>query len=231
MMVHVDRAPPGVSVFPGRGLWATLHAMDDDDLGAAALADCQAVGRRDGHAHHRRSPRSAVEAVVRGRQGDHERGRRPRRAGAHHARRDRHRRRASGTRQQVLVSMAAIRDGWGDPAAWLRESEAFFAAGGYERAARRCRTLIGEAGAPVPRRRSDATVVPPSLRALGVTSRELDVLAARRRGLHHPGDRRSARTSRPRRSSATWRTCSTAPACGTAATSPRSAASTASRSG
>ena len=78
--------------------------------------------------------------------------------------------------QQVLVSMAAIRDGWGDPAAWLRESEAFFAAGGYERAARRCRTLIGEAGAPVPRRRADATVVPPSLRALGVTSRELDVL-------------------------------------------------------
>ena len=89
--------------------------------------------------------------------------------------------------QQVLVSMAAIRDGWGDPAAWLRESEAFFAGGGYERAARRCRTLIGEAGAPVPRRRADATVVPPSLRALGVTSRELDVLAARRRGLHRPG--------------------------------------------
>ncbi len=79
--------------------------------------------------------------------------------------------------QQVLVAMAAIRDGWGDPAAWLRETEAFFAAGGYERAARRCRTLIGEAGAPVPRRRSDATVVPPSLRALGVTSREVDVLA------------------------------------------------------
>jgi DNA-binding NarL/FixJ family response regulator len=73
--------------------------------------------------------------------------------------------------------MAAIRDGWGDPVTWLRETEAFFAERGYERTARRCRTLIGEAGAPVPRRRSSGTVVPPSLRALGVTSRELDVLA------------------------------------------------------
>jgi DNA-binding CsgD family transcriptional regulator len=174
MMVHVHRAPPGVSVFPSRGLWATLHAATDDDLGESALADCQrwavAIGMPTTHV-----AALGVEAVVRGRQGDHERAadlveqvRLTRDAislgaGMRHA-------------QQVLVAMAAIRDGWGDPAAWLRETEAFFAAGGYERAARRCRTLIGEAGAPVPRRRSDATVVPPSLRALGVTSRELDVL-------------------------------------------------------
>jgi DNA-binding CsgD family transcriptional regulator/tetratricopeptide (TPR) repeat protein len=174
MMQHVHQAPPGVSVFPGRGLWATVHAMDDDDLGAAALADVE------GWASAMTMPTTdlaarAVQAVVLGRRGERERAAelveqvRVTRdeiaigVGIRHC-------------QQVLVSVAAIRDGWGDPAAWLRESEAFFAGGGYEQAARRCRVLIGEAGAPVPRRRADATVVPPALRALGVTSRELDVL-------------------------------------------------------
>jgi DNA-binding CsgD family transcriptional regulator len=77
---------------------------------------------------------------------------------------------------QVLVAGAAIRDGWGDPVGWLRESEAFFAAGGYDRTARRCRTMLGEAGAPVPRRSHGTSDVPAPLRALGVTGRELDVL-------------------------------------------------------
>jgi DNA-binding CsgD family transcriptional regulator len=174
MMVHVDRAPPGVSVFPGRGLWATLHATHDDDLGAAALASCQEWAAALGMSTTDLALRG-VEAVVRGRRGDHE-------GAAQLVEQVRVTRDeikiGNGIRhsQQVLVSMAAIRDGWGDPAAWLRESEAFFAAGGYERTARRCRTLIGEAGAPVPRRRADATIVPPALRALGITSRELDVL-------------------------------------------------------
>jgi hypothetical protein len=35
--------------------------------------------------------------------------------------------------QQVLVARAAARGGWGDAAAWLRESEAFLAASGYHR--------------------------------------------------------------------------------------------------
>ena len=50
--------------------------------------------------------------------------------------------------QELLVARAAIRDGWGDPVTWLREAEAFFAAGGYDRTARRCRTMLGEAGRP-----------------------------------------------------------------------------------
>jgi DNA-binding CsgD family transcriptional regulator len=75
----------------------------------------------------------------------------------------------------VLVARAALRDGWGDPVRWLREAEAFFGASGYDRLARRCRTMLGEAGAPVPRRRGGSEV-PASLRALGVTSREVDVL-------------------------------------------------------
>jgi DNA-binding CsgD family transcriptional regulator len=174
MMRYVDRAPAGTSIFPGRGLWETLRATHDDDLGEAALASCRAW------TDPLEMPTTGlatllVEAVVRGRQGDHqaaselvEHVRRTRDsivvgAGLRHC-------------QQVLVAMAAMRDGWGDPAAWLRESEAFFAEGGYERTARRCRILIGEAGAPVPRRRASGTAVPPALRALGVTSRELDVL-------------------------------------------------------
>ena len=137
---------------PDGGSGRPCTRRDDDDLGVAALADCQAWAAALGHAHHddggaRRSrrwcgvggrPRRAAELV--------EQVRLTRDAIAIGG--------GSGTRQQVLVSMAAIRDGWGDPVTWLRESEAFFASGGYERAARRCRTLIGEAGAPVPRRRS-----------------------------------------------------------------------------
>lgn len=174
MMRYVDLAPPGTSIFPGRSLWATLHATDDDDLGVAALADC----RRWADAHSLASVdigALGVEAVVRGRQGDPS-------AAAELMDRARSNRDALGVGagirhcQQVLVSIAALRDGWGDPIAWLRESEAFFATGGYERIARRCRMLIGETGAPVPRRRASGTVVPPVLRALGVTSRELDVL-------------------------------------------------------
>ena len=40
--------------------------------------------------------------------------------------------------QELLIARAALRDGWGDPVTWLREAEAFFAAGGYDRTARRC---------------------------------------------------------------------------------------------
>ena len=174
MMVYVDQAPPTVSIFPGRGLWATMHASEDDDRGEAAVAMAQRMAEAISLPSMGMTA-LMVEGVALGRRGDGERAaelvetaRSAREvymvgAGIRHT-------------QQVLVSMAAIRDGWGDPVSWLRESEAFLAERGYELAARRCRTLIGEAGAPVPRRRSTGTVVPPSLRALGVTSRELDVL-------------------------------------------------------
>jgi DNA-binding CsgD family transcriptional regulator len=76
----------------------------------------------------------------------------------------------------LLVSGAAIRDGWGDPVSWLRASEAWFAEHGYERLVRRARSMLGDAGAPVPRRGRGESEVPTSLRALGVTSREVDVL-------------------------------------------------------
>lgn len=74
-----------------------------------------------------------------------------------------------------LVAEAAIADGWGHPVPWLREALAFFDARGEERIASACRSLLRRAGAAVPRRRGGEDV-PGELRALGVTSRELEVL-------------------------------------------------------
>jgi DNA-binding NarL/FixJ family response regulator len=46
-----------------------------------------------------------------------------------------------------------------------------------------CRSLLREAGAPVPRRRAGGRPVPGRLRALGVTERETEVLRLAARGL------------------------------------------------
>ena len=174
MMIHVRRADPSRSVFPGRALWAVVHAVEDDDLGLAARTEFGEVVTRIGiDVFHYTA--DAATAVARGRAGDGaeasaliERARTGERRfawglGLQHC-------------VQLLVARAAIRDGWGDPVAWLRESEAFFATAGLERTARRCRLTMGEAGAPVPRRGRGTAVVPAALRALGVTSREGDVL-------------------------------------------------------
>jgi DNA-binding CsgD family transcriptional regulator len=75
-----------------------------------------------------------------------------------------------------LVAEAAIADGWGNPVAWLREAQAFFEQRQQERIASACRSLLRQAGVPVPRRRPGSDDVPPALRALGVTARELEVL-------------------------------------------------------
>ena len=82
-----------------------------------------------------------------------------------------------------LAAEAAVRDGWGEPVVWLRESMAFFEANGHEPVAASCRALLSKAGAPVPRRRKGASPVPPELRALGITGREVDVLALVGKGL------------------------------------------------
>ena len=74
-----------------------------------------------------------------------------------------------------LVSEAALTDGWGEPVGWLRAALAYFDAQGDERIASACRSLLRKAGAPVPRRRG-AERIPAPLGALGVTSREVEVL-------------------------------------------------------
>ncbi len=74
-----------------------------------------------------------------------------------------------------LVSESAVSDRWGDPVPWLREALDFFDRRGDEPIASACRSILRKAGAAVPRHRGE-TGVPGELRALGVTSRELEVL-------------------------------------------------------
>ncbi|MDQ3990231.1 MAG: LuxR C-terminal-related transcriptional regulator, partial [Actinomycetota bacterium] len=76
---------------------------------------------------------------------------------------------------RLLVLEAAVVDGWGDPVPALRADLSVFERDGERLLARTCRDLLRQAGAPT-RRGRGSTPVPPALRALGVTSREMDVL-------------------------------------------------------
>ena len=78
---------------------------------------------------------------------------------------------------RLLTAPAALQDGWGGPVDWLREAAGYFTDRGDAALARACRDLLRSAGAPVPRRGRGDSAVPPELHALGVTSREMDVLA------------------------------------------------------
>ncbi|MGH3696890.1 MAG: AAA family ATPase [Pseudonocardiaceae bacterium] len=76
---------------------------------------------------------------------------------------------------RLLVLECAVADGWGDPVPALRADLTAFERDGEHLLARTCRDLLRQAGAPTRRGRGN-TPVPPALRALGVTSREMDVL-------------------------------------------------------
>jgi len=75
-----------------------------------------------------------------------------------------------------LVAEAALADGWGDPAPWLRDAETYFHSVEATSVAAACRLLLRRAGARVPQRRQGSAAIPPGLRALGVTVREYEVL-------------------------------------------------------
>ncbi len=81
-----------------------------------------------------------------------------------------------------LVAPAALKDGWGEPAAWLREAAAEFEATGHPRLASACRGLLRRAGERVPRSGRGSAQVPPQMRRLGITSREMDVFLLVARG-------------------------------------------------
>jgi DNA-binding NarL/FixJ family response regulator len=66
--------------------------------------------------------------------------------------------------------------------AWLTESLRFFDRNGDERVASACRSTLRRAGAPVPRRRGEVAASA-TLRELGVTARELEVLRLLGEGL------------------------------------------------
>jgi len=74
-----------------------------------------------------------------------------------------------------LVAQEALDDGWGDPVAWLRTADAYFH-DAAPHVARACRTLMRQAGAPVPQHRQGSAALPPRLRRHGVTVREYEVL-------------------------------------------------------
>jgi DNA-binding CsgD family transcriptional regulator len=81
-----------------------------------------------------------------------------------------------------LVAEAAIDDGWGDPAGWLVESEAFFDRHGIHPVASACRSLLRKCGAGPVTTRARARV-PEPFRDAGVTAREMEVLAVLSEGL------------------------------------------------
>ena len=179
-MTLTRTAPASRSFYLGQMPWVVLHAAEDDDYGAVARAEIArsrlmilpaarvALGYADAIAHGRE-----------GRSADAQR--------CYLAAREYLAGKPAGFFMGMLldrfVAEAAIRDGWGAPGEWLREVEAFHAARGYDRSARACRVLMTAAGAPAPRRGRGDSEVPPGLRALGVTSRELDVLRLVRDGL------------------------------------------------
>jgi DNA-binding CsgD family transcriptional regulator len=164
------RQPGAAQPFPG--LWALLCTLLDDGAEAARAE----VAALPVDTPVSRELLMAAEAVAVGRAGDAS-GATTRFARADEALG----RRQGGFRQamtRLLVAPVALADGWGDPLPWLRESLAVFEAKGLDALAARCRAVLREAGAPVPRRgRGESGTVPPELAAMGITSREVDVLA------------------------------------------------------
>ncbi|MET8764724.1 AAA family ATPase [Lentzea sp. NPDC004782] len=75
-----------------------------------------------------------------------------------------------------LVAEAALTDGWGDPASWLREAEEYFHIGQMSAVTNACRTLLRRAGWTASQRRHGTSDVPARLRVLGITARENEVL-------------------------------------------------------
>ena len=76
---------------------------------------------------------------------------------------------------RLLVLEAALADGWGDPVPRLRADLTAFEAAGDKELARTCRELLRRGGVTVRRGRGESRV-PGWAAALGVTSREMDVL-------------------------------------------------------
>jgi DNA-binding CsgD family transcriptional regulator/tetratricopeptide (TPR) repeat protein len=82
-----------------------------------------------------------------------------------------------------LVSEHALQDGWGDPVGWMRDAAHEFDATSHARLASACRGILRRAGERVPRAGRGNSQVPPDMRRLGITSREMDVFALVARGM------------------------------------------------
>ncbi len=175
---------PATIAPPFLGLWPLLGALLGRNAASDAASDAASAAARVRAAHGTRHLVVAAllgyaDAVSAGRQG------RTADAEAAFAAADRQMGPLVAWYRQYARRLdveAALADGWGEPVAWLREAAAYFAARGDDRVAAACRALLRRAGAPVPRPAGDGDL-PGSLRALGVTQREADVLRLVAQGL------------------------------------------------
>lgn len=175
-LAHLERAmasfalrPNEVTGSPAVGLWVLLSIVADPGMptppapadpvanrwnrGLVRFADAVALGRAgDGAAAD--AAFVDADAVLRG----------PTGAEWH---------RLQGRR---IVAGAALAERWGDPVRWAGEDLPLLEARGQDRWAAAVRGLLRRAGAVVPRRGRGDSEVPATLRTLGVTSRETDVL-------------------------------------------------------
>jgi DNA-binding CsgD family transcriptional regulator/tetratricopeptide (TPR) repeat protein len=157
----------GAHPFPGR--WALLRTVVDDG-GEAARDECRSLPFDTAMS---RATLRAADAVAAGRVGGD--------AGSIFAEADQALSEFEGgllrSLSRLLVAPCAYRDGWGEPAAWLREALVTFEDLDLANFAGQCRLALRAIGEPVPRRaRSEAVSVPGVLAAQGVTPRELEVL-------------------------------------------------------
>ncbi|WP_434741416.1 helix-turn-helix transcriptional regulator [Micromonospora sp. SH-82] len=75
-----------------------------------------------------------------------------------------------------LAGEAALADGWGPAADWVRTAEEFFRGRQAPAPAAACRALLRRAGHPVNQQRRGCERIPRPLRLAGVTAREFEVL-------------------------------------------------------
>ncbi len=163
------RQLPG-GAYPWPGLWALARTVADE-RGAEARRDVRSL---PADTPVSRMMALAADAVAAGREGESSR------AKVLFAEADGWLARMEGGFRRaivrLLVAPAAHEAGWGEPEAWLRESLAVFDRNGLHDFAARCREALRDMHAPVPRR-GGGSAVPPELAALGITSREVDVLS------------------------------------------------------
>jgi DNA-binding CsgD family transcriptional regulator len=166
--VDVLRAAGGAQDWTGR--WALLRTVADAD-GTQARDECRRLSFDTAMS---RATLRAADAVAAGRDGGD--------ATSIFAEADRALGRIESgfTRSlaRLLVAPCAHRDGWGEPAVWVREALANFEDLGLPNFAAQCRAALRAMGEAVPRRpRSEAPRVTGLLAARGVTPREAEVLA------------------------------------------------------
>jgi DNA-binding CsgD family transcriptional regulator len=159
------------------GYWPLLKAVTGSD-GSAALAEATKAGAEV--AFWNRGCLAYAQAVLTGRDGDTERATQLADEASQFF---------SGAAPcwnhmlHRLIAEEAFKDGWGEPARWLRDAIGDLETAGFDRLASACRGILRRNGERVPRSGRGEASVPRQLRQLGITSREMDVLLLVARGI------------------------------------------------